>query len=223
MEKLQSKSGQYPHSASLTIIEGDLSRLAPGPGGPPPFVPAELPVRYGMPLFELLVVDPDFVFISWELCAQQLERAERELGTACWQQRVLTLRLTHADAPDTELARRELYGELGRWFIELRRPDTWLRAELGFQAGNAWHLLASAGPLLMPRTEPVDGDFTELFVNYGAAPDGQLTMLSSTGGGQLSAASIAALAQNMDPAGWPGDRPGRTEGSSAGSLWSRRG
>lgn len=220
MDKLQSNSGQYPHSASLTIIEGDLARLAPGPGGPPPFTAQELPARYGMALFELLVVDPDFAFVSWEITDAQLEQARLDLGAELFEQRRLLLRFVLEQQPDVLLASRELYGDTGRWFVELSQPDTWLRAELGFVAGSRWHLLASAGPVLMPRTEPVDGDFIELQVEYGMAPDGQLTLTSSGEAGLLRAETIAAMALNLDPAGWPGGSGALAPGGS--SAWSRR-
>jgi hypothetical protein len=220
MEKLQSNSGQYPHSASLTIIEGDSARLAPGPGGPPPFIAQALPERYGMPLFELLAVDPDFVFVSWELDHEQLKVAREDLGEQHWEQRSLQLRFCLHDEPEAELARRELYGDQGRWFVELRRPDTLLRAELGFSAAAGWHLLASAGPLQTPRDTPVDGEFIELLVNYGAAPDGQLTLESFAASSEISSKLITALASEAGFEGWSG--AGAVLPPAGSGNWSAR-
>ncbi|MCC7476875.1 DUF4912 domain-containing protein [bacterium] len=221
MDKLQSNSGQYPHSASLTIIEGDPARLAPGPGGPPPFGPVDLPRHYGLGLFEFLVVDPDFVFVSWELSEQQLAEARTSIGEEQWPQRRLVLRLLDA-AQQQECARRELYGESGRWFVEAARPGAWLLAELGFEHGAGWHLLGSAGPLLLPRISPVDGEFRELHVSYGAAPDGHLTRLDVSDEKHMSATSIAALALNSSLSEWPGAGSGAGHWPASSGVWSRR-
>lgn len=122
--------------------------------------------------------------------------------------------------PEIELCRRELYGESGRWFVQLERPDTLLRAELGFAAAGAWQLLASAGPLHTPRSATVEADFIELQVNYGAAADGHLTLTALAGSIASSAAAISVLARNIEPAAWPGGSSTLVPESS--SVWSKR-
>lgn len=217
MPRLQSTSGQHPSSTSLLLLEGDAARLSPGPGGPPPFVAAELPSSYGHEQFELLLVDPEFIFICWELTPAALDEARVKLGPAAWELRHLELRIYSTGPGSTLLSRRELYGEQGRWFIRFSQPGELIRAELGFAVEGHFHSLLGAGPLCLPRTEPVDGEYIELLVSYGSAPDGQLTIdsvmtglglephgltLTDSGAELPSAADYGAA--GTSPAGAPG-------------------
>src|SRR5438105_1084051 len=67
-QRLESTSGLTMGSNFLPLHEGSQ------PAGPAVAASrAELPQRYGIPLLELLVVDPQFIFISWEITQEQLD------------------------------------------------------------------------------------------------------------------------------------------------------
>jgi hypothetical protein len=138
---------------------------------------AHLPERYGVPLLELLVVDPYFVFISWEITEQQLDQARSMFG-AEFNNRRLRVRLSNAETGG-ELSSRELYGDIGRWFIQLNVPGVWLRAELQYLAGGDSMELNSAGPVFVPRDAPVEPEcWEELFVNYSRSEKDELRIES---------------------------------------------
>lgn len=138
---------------------------------------AHLPERYGIPLLELLVVDPYFIFISWEITAQQLEQS-RELFGADFASRRLRVLLTDVEH-GVQLSSRELYGDIGRWFIQLNVPGVWLQAELQFVSGDKSLTLNSAGPVFVPRDTPVEPEaWEELFVNYARSEKGELRIES---------------------------------------------
>jgi hypothetical protein len=136
-----------------------------------------LPSNYNVPLLELLVVDPYFIFVSWEITAQQLEQARAQFGKLFEQRR---LRIAIVDAISGEqLTIRELYGEVGRWFIHLDQPGCWIRAELSFQLGNEALILNRAGNVFVPRDVPVEPEqWDELFVQYSISERGELRIES---------------------------------------------
>jgi hypothetical protein len=170
-QRLESSSGAQMGSSFLPVHEGR-QQLSPPAGLVEHF---HLPERYGIPLLELLVVDPYFVFISWEIPEAQLETARAHFG-AEFERRRLQVRLTDSESGAT-VAIRALYGELGRWFIRLDQPGVWLRAELHYVAGEAELLLNAAGPVFVPRDTPVEPlRYEELHVTYGRGATGELTL-----------------------------------------------
>src|SRR5512134_3460338 len=94
--------------AHATSFTGE-QRIELGVSPTPPQVQEQLPERYGMPLFELLVVDTRYVFISWEVSAGQLEQTQRELTAPQFAARRLVARFYAADQPATPFAETELY------------------------------------------------------------------------------------------------------------------
>lgn len=219
--RLQSASGLGPLPGSADFGPSG-SHIALSEGRLPE-VPASnlprgynLPERYGMPLLELLVVDPEFIFVSWEITDDQLTAARARFGKEGFQRRRLRIELfdTGGSAPEP-LAARELYGEVGRWFIQLGRPDVWLRAELKFIYGGESLLLGQAGSVFVPREEPVEPtDYLELRVRYGRGSTGELT---------LEGFEEAATGWPSVTLGGPGSgspRLGRLDGGSAAALFS---
>jgi hypothetical protein len=170
--RLESTSGGPMGSGFLPLHEGsqppapvDVTRRA------------HLPERYGIPLLELLVVDPYFIFVSWEIAEAQLEQARAIFGADFHNRRLRVLLFDVGT--DAQLSARELYGEVGRWFIQLNHPGVWLRAELEYQTGSAALTLNSAGPVFIPRDAPVEPErWEELFVIYGRSEKGELRIES---------------------------------------------
>ena len=133
----------------------------------------ELPGHYNIPLFELLVVDPDYLFVSWEIPEDQLNQARESLGELS--QRRLQVRLRAVDDGGRIHQSQELYGERGRWFFQHVLAGRWVTGELGFTCGGRFYLLNSAGPVCIPRNFTVEpGAFDELTVVYTTGATGEL-------------------------------------------------
>jgi hypothetical protein len=160
-------------SGSLPIQEGRL------PVDPNPLVRRDtLPDRYGLPLLELLIVDPYFVFISWEITSQQLEDAQQWLGRG-FDGRRLMVALSDAESA-TLITQRELYGDIGRWFVELNSPGVWLSSRLYFTSETGDFDLIQAGPAFVPRDTPVEPQrWEELQVTYAQSEKGELRLVAT--------------------------------------------
>jgi hypothetical protein len=153
-------------------------RLELGISAPPAEVQESLPERYNMPLLELLVVDTYFVFISWEVTKQQMAEAAEVFGAEVFTKRELVVRFQHDEPPHEIVTKCELFGETGRWFVELAQPGASILAVLGFEAGGRFFQLNTAGPLALPRDQAVEPqEFTELRVAYGLGGHGELVIL----------------------------------------------
>ncbi|MDQ3022914.1 MAG: DUF4912 domain-containing protein, partial [bacterium] len=166
--RLESTSGGRMGSGFLPVHEGSQ------PTAPTSLkIRAGLPERYGVALLELLIVDPYFIFISWEITTGQLEGAHVQFG-AGFERRRLRVLLFDADSGSL-LTARELFGDVGRWFIELNQPGRWLRAELQFQVDSSVMSLNTTGDVFLPRDEPVEPQqWDELFVTYSRSEKGEL-------------------------------------------------
>jgi len=166
--RLESTSGVQMGSGFLPLQEGSQPpaplRLGRHQG---------LPDRYNVPLLELLVVDPQFIFISWEITEGQLAEARTRFGSD-YDSRRLQVVIRHPEDASV-LAERELYGEIGRWFIQLDHPGVWILAELRFVTSGAVLPLLTAGPVFVPRDTPVEPEhWEELFVRYMRGEKGVL-------------------------------------------------
>lgn len=139
-----------------------------------------LPEQYGLPLFELLVVDPEFVFVAWELTPQQLDQARNILGEQAYRNRRLKMRFHAMHHGQTQVLERELYGDTGRWFVRLSQPGAAVVAQIGFAHGDTFHEFNSAGPVHIPRVELIEpASFEELEVSYGFGARGRLMLLGT--------------------------------------------
>jgi hypothetical protein len=152
-------------------------RLELGVSSAPPEAGVELPERYNLPLLELLVVDPQYVFISWEVTTQQVEDARLHFGDDLFNQRRLVLRLLDASSGETLMA-QELYGELGRWFIGHTLAGRLVKGSLCFRAGTEYFPLVETGKLELPRDYTLEPErFDEMSIEYGFGPTGELVIL----------------------------------------------
>jgi hypothetical protein len=180
-------------------------RLSLGVGLAPEPARAELPSAYGVPLLELLIVDPYFLFVSWEIPPSQLEQAAAELGAPGFEARQLELRVL-AGADGEVLARQRLYGETGRWFLRHGLAGRAIFALLGFNAGGRYCELNRTGVIQVPRDFMIEpAEYDELHVRYGSKPDGALVLegLSRKSGASwpeldLPAPSLAELVDIED-------------------------
>lgn len=160
-----------------TSFMGD-SMLEIGISQPPDEAGFTLPERYGLPLFELLVVDTDYCYISWEITSNQLDAARSLLGEKAFRNRRLQVRFHEITVDGPVLLERELYGEVGRWFVRLSRPGSIVFADLGYAHGGTFHAFNCSGPVYIPRVDIIEPQyFEELEVSYGYGLHGRLILL----------------------------------------------
>jgi hypothetical protein len=133
---------------------------------PPAPASASLPEAYGVLRFELLVVDPEWAFVIWEVPLTAIEDGA-----------TLLLRFLEAGSPNSALAGFNLYGGNGRWFVHAALPGRTVDAVLGWAVGMHFCELARRGPIHLPRNFTVDAEhFDELSVDYERGPGGQLLL-----------------------------------------------
>ena len=140
-----------------------------------------LPELYGIPLLNLMVVDTEFVFISWEITSQQMTEARNAFGTEMFGSRKLMIRLHSADDDARPSTNHELYGETGRWFIRHELAGHEVYAELGFNCGERFFKLIATGNVPLPRNFIIEPEqYEEMHVEYGTGATGNLQLKSVT-------------------------------------------
>jgi hypothetical protein len=142
---------------------------------PPPQAEESLPERYGIPLFEALIVDPEYIFLSWEVTEEQLRIARDLFGSKGFLVRrmIAVLENEHGGV----LAEYELYGETGRWFIRHNQFGEIVRFKLKFTALGQTLELNETKLLQLPRIYAVEPEFyQEIEVIYGIGGKGQLVL-----------------------------------------------
>ena len=145
---------------------------------PPREAVLALPERYGIPLFELLAVDTRYVFLSWEITAEQVAQARMSLGGKTFDTRKLKVLLRRENRQGEVLGSSELFGEVGRWFLRIDHPGAVVLAELAYVSGQESFSLNNAGPLSIPREDMVEPEgYDELKVAYGRGRHGRLILL----------------------------------------------
>jgi len=157
---------------------GGARELKLGVSPAPPPAREALPDRYSIPLFELLIVDTSYLFVSWEITPGQLAQLQSSMGEGAFAQRRLLLRIAAEALPAEPLLTNELFGEQGRWFIQHGLAGRRIVAELGYEAIGAFHCLQATGSLSLPRNFVIEPScYDELRVRYGRGKTGELTLL----------------------------------------------
>jgi Domain of unknown function (DUF4912) len=169
-----------------------------------------------MALFEFVVVDPGWVFLSWEITAEQREAARRAYGDEWYEARRLNVLFQNA-GDSTTISRAALYGDAGRWFEHLNAPGALVVARLGFECRGARYELSTAGPLQIPRLRPIEPHrFTEMQVAYAVDISGRLS-IAATRDRQSAESPVGKPGVGAPGGAWP--RPGAPrEGSSPGGA-----
>jgi len=134
-----------------------------------------LPERYNIPLFELLVVDSEYVFLSWEITNEQLGQARQTMGNTDFAMRWLIVRFTALENQPRHIRDYALYGDIGRWFVRLQSPGAKVSGELAFRCRNKYYRLAKTGPVYLPRIHAVEPkSYQEMHVRYVSGPLAEL-------------------------------------------------
>lgn len=106
-----------------------------------------LPFEYGLNRIILLVVDPKFVFVYWEVQTDKMHKAISHIGNDA----KLTLRFKELGTNTSWDV--GVYERVGNWYLRLDRPEQNLAVEIGMKndRGDFWPI-ASSNIMKLPRT-----------------------------------------------------------------------
>ncbi len=113
--------------------------------------------------FVLLVRDPFWLHVYWELCSRLIERAKAAMGHA-WHTAVPILRLFRIVADGMNNPRRDIvrdiriHGGVNNWYVDVQDPPGTFQIEIGFvsREGNFFPI-ASSNIVQTPQSQIVAG------------------------------------------------------------------
>ncbi len=113
--------------------------------------------------FVLLVRDPFWLHVYWELCSRLIERAKAAMGHA-WHTAVPILRLFRIVADGMNNPRRDIvrdiriHGGVNNWYVDVQDPPGTFQMEIGFvsREGNFFPI-ASSNIVQTPQSQIVAG------------------------------------------------------------------
>jgi hypothetical protein len=124
-------------------------------------LPKTIPWGYGRTRVGALPVDPDRLFVYWEITDDAIEQARRSLGPAGTDAR-LNLRVfdTTGRLFDGTNAHRFFDQSVGndsrQWFFDIGRPGSEAFVEIGLRSSDGrFHKVARSGRVSFPRRAPV--------------------------------------------------------------------
>jgi len=162
-----------PHAGSNgTHVAPDVfssfpSKFDLGPGTEPAEPQRNIPWGYGQDRVTAMVVDPERMFVYWEVTDEAITRARRDLGRGgdgAW----LNLRVydvtgrlfdgTNAHSYfDHKVERHDR-----QWFFEINKPTSMNCVEVGLRSSEGFFVkIARSGRIEFPRREPVGGGKVE--------------------------------------------------------------
>ncbi|MGE0529314.1 MAG: DUF4912 domain-containing protein, partial [Bdellovibrionales bacterium] len=120
-------------------------------------VPKDLPKGYGKDRIVLMVRDPFWLHVYWELTRQAIERAEAALGQD-WHGARPIIRLLDVSARDTTNTTEqtvkdiEIHGGCNNWYLEVSDPPKSYRVDIGYLSkGGQFYVLARSNTVTTPR------------------------------------------------------------------------
>lgn len=199
-------AAQLQHVALVVPPEPGAAEVARPARGPAP-EPAEIPWGYGKDRVTAAAIDPNRLYVYWEVTDEAIARARAALGGAgddAW----LDLRVydTTGVLFDGTNAHHHFDHGVGRserqWFFHIGRPTSSVFVEVGLRARDGgFARVARSGRVEFPRAEPVPWTDPEW-----------MTVVASTGEAQLAGRGMPAGAAPQVPA--PG-APAPAEGGLA--------
>jgi hypothetical protein len=145
---------------------------APAPQPPAPDTGPELPARYGLDRLVLLVRDPFWTYVWWELTEQRLQTGRGALGA----HGELVLRFYDVSALEWDGRNHhgsfdiEVHDAAGNWYVELGKPGASYIAELGVRAADGRFVaLVRSNTVTLPRdgmSSVVDEEWMVLEEDY---------------------------------------------------------
>lgn len=106
-----------------------------------------IPFEYGHNRIVLLVVDPKFVFIYWEVQSNRMHEALQAIGHNA----KLTLRFHELGSGHSWDV--SIYERVGNWYLKLGHPEQHLTVEIGMKNDRgAFYPIARSNTMKLPRT-----------------------------------------------------------------------
>lgn len=136
----------------------------------------------------VLVRDPYWLHVFWELSASSIERAKSALGQH-WHAARPVLRLFHVEADGHAEAHREIviHGGVQNWYVDVHEPPRSYRLEIGYQApGEGFYCLARSNTV----TTPAPGSAETVDKNWSDVADNADRIFAMSGGYSADGASL---------------------------------
>ncbi|MGL6196490.1 MAG: DUF4912 domain-containing protein [Thermoguttaceae bacterium] len=126
--------------------------------------------------FILMVRDPFWLHVYWELCSRLIERAKAAMGHS-WHTAVPVLRLFRIEADGVNNPRREVIRDIrihngaNNWYVDVSDPPGTFQVEIGFLSrdGNFFPI-ASSNIVQTPLSQVVEGT-TKLDGHWGSVSE----------------------------------------------------
>lgn len=163
-EKLRSKKQKgvkRPHKVALPELKPKVADKEPNGGellvgeakfqlGPKQnageFQAHNIPFEYGKNRIVLLIVDPKFVFIYWEVQSDRMHEAVSKIGHNA----KLTLRFKNLETNNVWDV--SIYERVGNWYLKLDHPEQRLAVDVGMKNDRGdFYSLATSNTMKLPR------------------------------------------------------------------------
>ena len=136
----------------------------------------------------ILVRDPYWLHVVWELTQQSVERGRSALGQH-WHSAKPTLRLFKVEADGTGNLDREIeiHGGVSNWYVDVNDPPSSYRMEIGYHApGVEFYCLARSNTV----TTPAPGSAETVDKNWADVADNADRIYAMSGGYSADGASM---------------------------------
>jgi Domain of unknown function (DUF4912) len=183
-------------------------------------LPAHIPWGYGRDRVTAMVVDPERLYVYWEVTDESIARTSRDLGPAgegAWLDlRVydVTGRLFDGTNAHSYFDHRVERGDR-QWFFHLGRPGSAAVIEVGMKSVEGYFVrIARSGRIDFPRTTPAERDDVEWLTVWSAGDQAGVPVAAGPppGAPPAAPAPVAAAGHDREPAPpSDGDHGARTE------------
>lgn len=134
-------------------------------------VPKDLPTGYGKDRIVVMVRDPYWLHVYWELTRQAVARAEAALGRE-WHGARPILRLLDVSTNDTTATAEailkdiDIHGGCNNWYIDVQNPPCSYRVDIGYLGRNGqFYVLARSNVVTTPRagvSDTIDENWADI-------------------------------------------------------------
>jgi hypothetical protein len=205
-----STEGLALDDAVLRIDKGRISPPTADDEMPRAPRPEHIPWGYGRDRITAMVVDPNRLYVYWELTDQAIEKARQELGAGgkdAW----LSLRIYDVTARMFDGSNAHSYFDIKvdrsdrQWFVHIGKPASTHLVELGLKSYEGYFVkIVRSGRADFPRFEPSpDGTVDWLTVRPGG-PVGNPTRGAPPGGGEAGGGAPPGAPGGPEGQGGPG-------------------
>jgi hypothetical protein len=186
MREVAAEDAAPPAGSHAPHVAAAPASVQPAPPPAPHFeAPPDLPGRYGIDRFVILVRDPYWVYAWWELTEATLAAGRADAGGDA----LLVLRMYDVSAIDWDGTNHHAHFDIeisdltGNWYIELGKPGASFVAEIGLRRPDGRFLALlrsnfvtlprdSVSPVLDEEWMVVEEDFRRLFELAGGGSIG---------------------------------------------------